>query len=207
MAGFLTDRLQWFDLSEKDSQPIPDLSRHPFNRNHRFFDSTGPGGVPTPRSPPQLETQSQNGQMLEIDNRNIVQYAHNGYVYCMLLAHDPEDEDSDEEILISGGGDGTIKLWSLETKNGGSISKLKTLRSGDDSVLALALDDTFLYSGRSNGEVNVWDLETCQLLRRVEAHSADVLTLSVGHGLIYSGSANGTVKVSRSSFIRSSVNR
>ncbi|KAI4182641.1 MAG: hypothetical protein L6R41_005845 [Letrouitia leprolyta] len=192
--GSQNTSIQWFDLSEKDSQPIPDLSRHPFNRNHRFFDSTGPGGVPTPRSPPQLETQSQNGQMLEIDNRNIVQYAHNGYVYCMLLAHDPEDEDSDEEILISGGGDGTIKLWSLETKNGGSISKLKTLRSGDDSVLALALDDTFLYSGRSNGEVNVWDLETCQLLRRVEAHSADVLTLSVGHGLIYSGSANGTVK-------------
>ncbi|KAL8995436.1 MAG: hypothetical protein Q9188_006815 [Gyalolechia gomerana] len=184
----------WFDLSDKDNRPTPDLARHPFNRNHRFFDSTGPGGAPTPRSASALETQSQKGQMLEIDNRNIVQYAHNGYVYCMLLAHDPEEEDFDEEVLISGGGDGTIKIWSLETKNGGSISKLKTLRSGDDSVLTLALDDTFLYSGRVNGDVNVWDLETCQLLRRVEAHSTDVLALSVGHGLIFSGSADGTVK-------------
>lgn len=145
--------------------------------------------------------------MLEVDNRNIVQYAHNGYVYCMLLAHDPDEEDFDEEVLISGGGDGTIKIWSLETKNGGSISKLKTLRSGDDSVLTLALDDTFLYSGRVNGDVNVWDLETCQLLRRVEAHSTDVLALSVGHGLIFSGSADGTVKVSRSSLIQPQIRK
>ncbi|KAL8933272.1 MAG: hypothetical protein Q9211_005873 [Gyalolechia sp. 1 TL-2023] len=192
--GSQNTSIQWFDLSDKDNRPTPDLSRHPFNRNHRFFDSTGPGGAPTPRSAAALETRSQNGQMLEIDNRNIIQYAHNGYVYCMLLAHDPEEEDLDGEVLISGGGDGTIKIWSLETKDGGSISKLKTLRSGDDSVLTLALDDTFLYSGRLNGEVNVWDLDTCQLLRRVQAHTTDVLALSVGYGLIFTGSASGSVK-------------
>lgn len=114
----------------------------------------------------------------------------------MLLARDPEEEEFSDEVLISGGGDGTIKIWSLDKQNGGSISELRALKSGDDSVLTLALDDTFLYSGRLNGEINVWDLETCQLLRRVEAHATDVLTLCVGHGSIFSGSANGIVKVS-----------
>ncbi|KAL8839183.1 MAG: hypothetical protein Q9170_001832 [Blastenia crenularia] len=192
--GSQNTSIQWLDLSNKDKRPTPDLSRHPFNRNHRFFDSKGPGGAQTPRSASASEPQSQSGRMLEISNKDIVQYAHNGYVYCMLLAQHPEEDEDGDEVLISGGGDGKIKIWELDGKNGGSISKLKTLKSGDDSVLSLALDDTFLYSGRLNGDINVWDLETCQMLRRVEAHASDVLTLCVGHGSIFSGSANGTVK-------------
>ncbi|KAL9604663.1 MAG: hypothetical protein Q9219_000383 [cf. Caloplaca sp. 3 TL-2023] len=192
--GSQNTSIQWFNLSDRDDRPIPDLSRHPFNRNHRFFDSKGPGGTPTPRPALALEPRLHHGRMLEINKEDILQYAHNGYVYCMILAQDPEEDDLGNEVLISGGGDGTIKIWSLNKRKGGSISELKTLQSGDDSVLTLALDDTFLYSGRLNGDINVWDLETCQLLRRVEAHSTDVLTLCVAHGSIFSGSADGIVK-------------
>ncbi len=113
----------------------------------------------------------------------------------MLLAGGSEGHALEDEILISGGGDGTIKIWSLEEASG-AISHLKTLESGDDSVLALVLDDTLLYSGRLNGDINVWDLETDQLVRRIEAHAADVLTLCVCHGSLFSGSADGVVKVS-----------
>ena len=120
----------------------------------------------------------------------------------MLLAHDPKGKEFNDEVLISGGGDGTIKIWSPDKQHGGKISELRTLQSGDDSVLTLALDDTFLYSGILNGDINVWDLETCQMLRRVKAHSTDVLTFCVGHGSIFSGSANGITKVSRNELIQ-----
>ncbi|KAL9012943.1 MAG: hypothetical protein Q9173_002338 [Seirophora scorigena] len=186
--------VNWYDLSDKDQRPKPDLSRHPLNRNHRFFDSKGPGGAPTPRPASPSQPRSHSGKQLEIDKTDILQYAHNGYTYCMLLFGSAEAAVFEDEVLISGGGDGTIKIWALDAEDGGSISELRSLESGDDSVLTLTIDGAFLYSGRSGGDVNVWDLETCQLVRRIESHHVDVLTLCVGHGSIFSGSANGLVK-------------
>ncbi|KAL8749722.1 MAG: hypothetical protein Q9199_007514 [Rusavskia elegans] len=191
--GAQNTSIQWYNLSEKDDRPTFDLTRHPIMRNHRFFDSKGPGGTPTPRLAPTSEPCSGDGQYLEIDKEDIVQYAHNGYTYCMLLAGGSDGDTLEDETLISGGGDGTIKIWSIEGATG-AIGELRTLESGDDSVLALVLDDTLLYSGRLYGDINVWDLETYQLVRRIEGHTADVLTLCVGHGSLFSGSANGMVK-------------
>lgn len=113
----------------------------------------------------------------------------------MLLAKGLNGNEADEETLISGGGDGTIKLWRLDRSASGAIKDPVSLENGDDSILALALDGTFLYSGRLEGDINVWDLDTRQLIRRVKAHTVDVLTLAVGRGLIFSGGANGYVKV------------
>ena len=117
----------------------------------------------------------------------------------MLLA---SDMCGDGETLISGGGDGAIKLWSLDHGNGGAITRPVPLENGDDSILALALAGTILYSGRLEGEINVWDLDTRQLIRRVKAHSVDVLSLSVGHGSIYSGAANGIAKVGKGTYLQ-----
>ncbi|KAL8803943.1 MAG: hypothetical protein Q9200_006020 [Gallowayella weberi] len=192
--GSQNTSIQWCNLSNKDNRPIPDFARHPINRNHRFFDSKGPGGAPTPRPTSASEPCSQGGQQLEIDKSDIVQYAHHGYTYCMLLAGGSEGAFFEDEMLISGGGDGTTKIWSLDKAHGGTIRECKTLGSGDDSVLALALDSTLLYSGRLSGEINVWDLETCQLMRRIVSDTADILTLCVGYGSLFSGSANGIVK-------------
>lgn len=112
----------------------------------------------------------------------------------MLLASGLSD-DADVETLISGGGDGTIKLWSLESHAHDGPKKPVSLENGDDSILALALDGTVLYAGRLEGAIDIWDLDTRQLIRTVKAHTADTLTLGVGHGLIFSGAANGLAKV------------
>ena len=111
----------------------------------------------------------------------------------MLLA---TGVNNDREVLISGGGDGTIKLWSLDSDSNGAIAPFVSLENGDDSILTLAIEGTILYSGRLNGEINIWDLDTRQLIRRVKPDNADILTLSVGHGLIFSGGANGLARVS-----------
>ncbi len=104
-----------------------------------------------------------------------------------------------EEILISGGGDGVIRLWGLDAKRGGAIYELHKLEDGreeGESILTLALDGTFLYSGRLDGEINVWDLETKQLVRSLKARTGDVLTLSVGGGYLFSAGVTGIVQVS-----------
>ncbi|SLM39934.1 WD40/YVTN repeat-like-containing domain [Lasallia pustulata] len=192
--GAQNTSIQWYDLSQRDNRPPPNLAFHPAQRSHRFFDSKGPGGVSTPRPAPPGEPRVFGGQELEIDEEHIWQYAHYGYVYCMLLARGLNANEADEETLISGGGDGTIKLWRLDRSASGAIEDPVSLENGDDSILALALDGTFLYSGRLEGDINVWDLDTRQLIRRVKAHTVDVLTVAVGHGLLFSGGANGYVK-------------
>ena len=186
---------QWYDLSQKDLRAPPDPTSHPSYRNHRFFDSKGPTGISTPRPPSTSGPCALGGQDLEIDKEHIIQYAHYGYVYCMLLARGLSSGVNDSETLISGGGDGTVKLWPLQSDEDGAITKPICLERGDESVLSMALDGTVLYCGRSEGEVDVWDLDTRQLIRTVKAHESDVLTLAVGHGFIFSGGSNGIAKV------------
>lgn len=113
----------------------------------------------------------------------------------MLLVTSLSSDDSDDEFLISGGGDGVIKIWTLDPESEGSIGHPLLLENGDESVLTMVLDGALLYSGRLDGEVNVWDIETRQLVRRVKAHSTDTLTLAFGHGLVFAGSASGIAKV------------
>lgn len=193
--GAQNTSIQWYDLSQKDIRPPPDPKLHPSYRNHRFFDSKGPTGVSTPRPLSASETRSFGGQDLEIDREHIIQYAHYGYVYCMLLSRGLDADNADEETLISGGGDGIVKLWSLDSDESGALSEEISLENGDGSVLSMALDGTVLYTGRLEGDVNVWDLDTRQLIRTVKAHNADVLALAVGYGLLFSGGSNGITKI------------
>lgn len=156
--------------------------------------------APRPLSSPRALSLKEGGQILEIDKEHIVQYAHYGYVYCMLLTRGLCGDDAEDEVLISGGGDGTIKLWHLGARTPGAISEKAVLESGDNSVLSMALDGTFLYSGHLGGEVNVWDLDTKQRVRSAKLHTHDVLTISVGslagdEALIFSAAASGVVRV------------
>lgn len=147
--------------------------------------------------------------VLEIHDSSVRHFAHNGYVYCMLMAKGPTVEvDADDDVLISGGGDGTIKLWTLgrprrrhadddSQDDDGQIHELMTLGTDNaDSVLALALDGSFLYAGKLDGIVELWDLDTTQRLRVIKAHGADVMSLHMGWGYLWTASANGCASVS-----------
>lgn len=187
---------QWVELREETNQPAAGLSTPRPHRSHRFFDSKARGDdhVEQPVEPGP-ETSQEKGQLLEIGSENILQYAHHGYVYCMLLpeAVGPDNQRSDR--LISGGGDGTIKLWGRTLQKAGALCELAVLDNGDCSVFSMALDGTLLYASLLEGEVNVWDLETRQLVRNIRASKLDVLTLVVIGELVFTGAACGTVKV------------
>ena len=92
-------------------------------------------------------------------------------------------ESPEEEMLVTGGGDGRIVVWRTNPDRKGAITEFYTLEDGreeGESILSLAREGSFLYSGRFNGEVNVWDLETRQLVRSLKANTGDVLSLCVG---------------------------
>lgn len=100
----------------------------------------------------------------------------------------------DLETLFTGGGDGDVKLWSIDSHTS-KISEKHILHGGDSGVLSMGVRETFLYCGLTDGEINIWDLDTYQLIRNVKAHQHDVLTMSVWGNSIFSGSASGSTKV------------
>lgn len=75
--------------------------------------------------------------------------SHNGFIYSLLIVKINSVED---DVLITGSGDGYIKFWNI----GFEIPKLiKSLHVTDGCVLSLFFFDGLLYIGEStNYNVN-----------------------------------------------------
>lgn len=194
--GAQNTSIQWYDFRKQTTRPKPGYIPHP--SFHRFFDSLGPGGTRTP--PPsdydEAPRHATGGQVHEIPRAQVREFAHYGYVYCMLLTA-CLTWDGGRQALVSGGGDGLIKFWDPETDRNGSLSLLFELGDGREEgepILSLAAEGSFLYSGRASGEIDVWDIETRQLVRSLKAVTGDVLTLSVGGGTLFSAGQTGMVE-------------
>lgn len=186
-------------LAEEENEPC-DLNRLPHRRYDKFFDSLGPTGQPSPKqvaSDKFHEKALQNGscnRILEIPSENIINYAHNGFIYsisklCLscssLLRNDNTSEfehnhtheferkkslcpnySDISECIITGGGDGISRVWCLTRNANGfvSVSSLGTVLDSEETVLAQATDFPFLYCGLSEGIIKIWDLTTKQLV-------------------------------------------
>lgn len=190
--GAQNTSIQWYNLQSKDERR-PSLTSHPSRRTHRFFDSKGPGGRCTPCPSSKEGATAASSKLLEVDSINIVQYAHFGYVYCMVVIPAAQIGQSEGEVLLSGGGDGDVKLWAVDSSSG-AISELERLGGGDSGVLSMVVKDTLLYCGLTDGKICIWDLDTLQLVRTVKAHCDDVLTLTLKGDFLFSGSASGYVR-------------
>lgn len=182
------------------SESSCDVSRLPHRRYDKFFDSSGPTGIP---DNPRLASdkihkaalqEGANNRILEIPSKNIINYAHNGFIYsiCKLCLkcssflsnnktyqhthnhlHDDDqqapgsiDQSDISESIISGGGDGISKVWFLTKNRCGAVSINSTAADLDngETVLAQATDFPFLYCGLSEGTIKIWDLTTKQLI-------------------------------------------
>jgi di- and tripeptidase len=194
--GAQNTSIQWCSLKDSSTRPPPNPEHHPDRRNHRFFDSVRAGGTSTPR-PQNTRSDVNDGEVLEIDKAHMMHYAHFGYVYCMLLVKGVTRlVDSDEEVLISGGGDGTIKLWKLSLDHSQGIKEVACLGEDDaESVLSMAVDGSFLYSSKLEGVIELWDLDTKQKVRVIKAHKGDVMTLQMGWGYLFSAGSTGFARV------------
>lgn len=201
--------IQWVSLNDPSVKVAPGSMKHPDRRNHRFFDSKAVGGgASTPRrNEDRWALIPKPLHVLEVNDEALRNFAHNGYVYCMLMAKGPTVEvDAEADVLISGGGDGTIKLWNLGSSDKDEasdpedhIQEIMTLGQDDaESVLSLAIDGSFLYAGKLDGVVELWDLDTAQKLRVIRAHDRDIMSLQMGWGYLWIASTDGWVSVSNS---------
>ncbi|KAI0464654.1 hypothetical protein LJB42_002274 [Komagataella kurtzmanii] len=182
---------------EVDGSWKNDPSFLPANRYDNFFDSKGPGGNMNPKQ--SKKNKQHTSPLVEVDTYNILRYAHNGYVYAMQsFKRTPETVEIFinipsiyNHILVSGGGDGLVKLWGVGSDR--SVVALHEL-DNEDSVLSMVISGSFLYAGLVDGQVNLWDLGTFQLIRSTKTDEGDVLSLALYADCLFKGTEHGITK-------------
>ncbi|SCW02539.1 LAFE_0F08658g1_1 [Lachancea fermentati] len=194
-------------IQSKDS--FDDLNKLPHRRFDKFFDSLGPGSKPEysrPASPDSVSSFSDN-VILQVPSENIVQYAHNGFIYSIQQLKGYKESLPDHfypfnvpnenyEFIVSGGGDGMNKVWALAMLPDSStrIALVSELDS-DDSVLCQFIEYPFLYCGLTGGIIKIWDLNTNELISTLHApDSSDIMSLTVYQDHIFATQEKGITK-------------
>ncbi|KAK9462035.1 uncharacterized protein V1516DRAFT_673579 [Lipomyces oligophaga] len=185
--------IQWCDLPTIDRHTPLDKSGMPSNRFSKFFNSSGPGGQ---------KVQTTSGAhlsvantLIELPEHNMMSYAHNGFVYTLLIYRSATQISGatvaeSKETILSGGGDGVVNWWVMRQ---GRLHKIQTFAT-QASILCLASLDTFLYCGMTEGKIGIWDLDTCQAIRVIQAHKSDTLSIATFGHCIFSGSTTGYIR-------------
>ena len=114
-------------------------------------------------------------------------YKKSSSFFCMAMF-------SNEEIIVTGGLDGFIRVWN--TKHGNQCHVLKKHKS---PVYALAIDsgDSIMLSGSHDCSVILWDLKSTKHLKIFKGHESAVgsVLISKSSKVGFSGSLDGTVKI------------
>ena len=113
----------------------------------------------------------------------------------MLLVRGLIENSPDEEVLLTGSGDGSVKLWRLRPEQDRAPTQIAELQNGADSVLSLAVEGSFLYCGLEGGALNIWNLDSRQMIRRITKHTGDLWAIDVVKGIAIAGDSNGILKV------------
>lgn len=100
----------------------------------------------------------------------------------------------DNQTLISGSEDNTIKIWELST---GKLVRTLTGHTNWISSLAISPDGQTLVSGSGDNTIKVWQWQTGQLIRTLTGHSYDVnsLVMTPNGQTLVSGSGDNTIKI------------
>lgn len=112
----------------------------------------------------------------------------------MLLVKGLIESAPSEEALLTGSGDGVVKLWRLGQTPGAAPTQIAKLQNGDP-VLSIAVEGSLLYCGLAGGALNIWNLDSQQLVKRISRHTGDLWAVHVIQGVAICGDATGVVKV------------
>ncbi|EAZ90862.1 nSTAND1 domain-containing NTPase [Crocosphaera chwakensis] len=99
------------------------------------------------------------------------------------------------QILASGGGDGTIKLWNLET---GEL--IRTLKGQNDTISSISFNGNskiLASSSINHNIIEIWNLETGKVIRTLKEHNEGVQSVSFSFDgkTLASGSNDNTIKL------------
>ncbi|KAG9839124.1 WD40 repeat-like protein, partial [Aureobasidium melanogenum] len=96
----------------------------------------------------------------------------------------------DENVLITGSYDCTVKVWDIKTG-----TELRTLEGHTSGIRTLQFDDQKLITGSMDNTTKVWDWRTGKCLRTFQAHTGGVICVNFDAGYIASGSMDHTIRV------------
>eukprot|EP00158_Paraphelidium_tribonemae_P007506 Partr_v1_DN28272_c3_g1_i2_m76487 putative Metallopeptidase M20 family len=174
--------IQFFDMRNRHSVSRERRLQEWKKRDSRFFDLV-----------PLLDCCSERESEMEIfvvfEDENVLPMCHQGFVYALLVTG--LSSGVADDCLISGSGDGTIKIWDISSLK---PSLLRRIRVTDGSVLSLCMNDGYLYTGCQDGELKVWDVETYQCIRSLMGHSDNIHAVVGSQNVVFSTSAEGVLK-------------
>ncbi|KAA8641512.1 uncharacterized protein ATNIH1004_011648 [Aspergillus tanneri] len=112
---------------------------------------------------------------------------HSGSVWSVTFS-------PDSQLLASGSGDGTIKLWDPST---GELCQTLKGHSALVQSVTFSPDGQLLASGSGDGTIKLWDPSTGKLCQTLKGHSALVqsVTFSPDGQLLASGSNDRTIRL------------
>lgn len=119
----------------------------------------------------------------------------------MLLVRGLMESRLGAEVLLTGSGDGSVKLWNLGQGEGEAPVEMFELKNGDQAVLSIAIDGSFLYCGLSGGTVNIWNLDSRQIIKKITSQTGEIWALDIINGITICGNSSGVVKVGFSLFL------
>lgn len=210
LVGAQNASISWcvLDLEQKSHPAATSMDRLPHFRFDKFFDSKGPGGsVNRLQLEHELLRTVRNNldspTLVEIKNKNIIRFAHNGYVYCMELLTNKNAPEFCElyrskyhSFLVSCGSDGVICIWGIKCDNEGFGLEVISKLENDEAILSMHVTDSSIYVGLCDSSINAWDLTTFQLTRSFHFVSGndnedEILSLCIYNGCIYKATNMG----------------
>jgi F-box and WD-40 domain protein 1/11 len=102
-------------------------------------------------------------------------------VYCLQY---------DDEKIISGLRDNTIKIWNRKT-----LECTQILTGHNGSVLCLQYDEHVIVTGSSDSTVRVWNVKTGELINTLLHHCEAVLHLRFADGIMVTCSKDRSIAV------------
>ncbi|KAL0088636.1 hypothetical protein F4703DRAFT_1734820, partial [Phycomyces blakesleeanus] len=182
--GCQNTSIQWYDLDDLKNETAMDTTSHKSTvlrnkcQKSRFF-ANGLGS--------NIENlEYKDVKQCVVREKNVLTNAHDGYVYCLIYSNDIPNVNG--EVLVSGSGDGDVKIWLISNK---TLHLLHVFKGDSDmGVLTIVQSENgYLFCGVQGGDIQ-------EIVKYgIMCSQDDVLSVTIkGTGFV-SASADGKINL------------